>query len=118
MSQWRKRKLKYKKTVAPFIIVRRKPPETRSGGMIILPDTQQYDNRECEVLAIHSGRQFFDKDGNKVVQPCEVNVGDRVLTLSFDGEKFDPEDDYVEKIDESLILSIVEPGAMVAPPKR
>lgn len=118
LNQRRKRKLKYKKTVAPYIIVRRKPPETHSGGMIILPDTQGYDNRECEVLAIHDGHTFFDRDGNKVTQPCSVNVGDRILTLSFDGDKFDPEDQYIEKMDENLILCVVEPGALVAPPQR
>lgn len=109
--------MQYKKTVAPYIIVKRKPPETKTMGLIILPNLQDYDNRECEVVAIHEGRTFYDDQGNKVVRPCDFKVGDRVLTISFDGEKFDPEDQYMEKIDESLILAVVDPGAHVAPPQ-
>lgn len=91
--------------VAPMILIRRLPAETKFAGLLIeLPDQQNFKNRRTEVVAVHRGRKF----GNKVVPPT-VKPGDLVELIVMDGQIFDQYryPDY-EFCHEDQILAIVE----------
>jgi co-chaperonin GroES (HSP10) len=92
--------------LAPQILVKRLPVETKYAGfMIELPGVQNFKNRRCEVMAVHKGRRW--RDGS--VTPPEVSVGDLVEVIVFQGEIIDKyTDESWEIVNESDILAIVE----------
>ncbi len=91
------------KPVYPFLIVRRLPPANKIG-IIILPDVQDFDNRECEVLAVHDGKP---NEGGENTHKSEISKGDIILVFNYDGEKLNDYDDpYVERVDERNVIAI------------
>jgi co-chaperonin GroES (HSP10) len=92
------------KMLPPYVLVRRLPPETGTGGLIILPDTQNFKNRRVEVLRTHDGHKF---PGGKVV-PCDVKPGDLAELIIFDGDILDKNQfPDVEICREENILAVV-----------
>lgn len=73
------------KPLPPYVLVKRLEPESKVSpdSKLILPGVQNYKNRRCEVLAVHSGKKF---DGGKVIVGCSVKPGDLVEVIVFDGE--------------------------------
>jgi co-chaperonin GroES (HSP10) len=93
--------------LAPMILIRRLPAETEFGHlMIVLPTEQNFKNRRCIVERVHRGRKH--KSGN--ITPPEVQVGDLVEVIVFDGEVLDKyEDTDLEWVNEDNILCTVVP---------
>lgn len=97
------------KPFPPYVLVRRLDPESKISpdSKLILPDTQNFKNRRCEVIAVHGGHKFPHKE-YKV--PCAVKPGDLVEVVIFDGDPIGKHElvNY-EFVNESNILCIVEP---------
>lgn len=92
--------------LAPYILIRRLDPESKVGGdsKLILPDTQYYKNRRCEVIAVHPGHKF-----PTCTVPCSVEVGQLVEVVIFDGDPLGKhENSNYEMVREENILCIVE----------
>jgi co-chaperonin GroES (HSP10) len=97
------------KIVGNRALIRRDPTGGRVG-LILLPETKNTDEKACTVLAVGPGK-WLPKLGK--YEPPEVQVGDRVVVLQYEGEKLGQQLDggELEIIDCSLIEAILPKDA-------
>jgi len=77
-------KIKDLKPKFPFVFTERLPAQTQFEHlMIVLPDEQNYRNRQCRILAVHGGRKHDDG----TVTPCSVKPGQIAEIILFDAEE-------------------------------
>ena len=72
-------------------------------GGIIIPDTAKEKPQEFRVVALGTGK--FDDNGNKV--PCDVKVGDIVLTSRYGGTEVKVDGKEYKVVNSDDILAIV-----------
>ncbi|WP_193174162.1 co-chaperone GroES [Oricola nitratireducens] len=89
------------------ILVRRIEAEEKTAGGIIIPDTAKEKPSEGEVIAAGPGA----RDDKGVVQPLDVEAGDRILFGKWSGTeiRLDGEDYLIMK--ESDVMGVIESEA-------
>lgn len=86
------------------VVIEREESEQKTPGGIVLPDTAKEKPRQGRVVSVGTGRQL--QDGTLV--PLTVQVGDRVVFISYAGEEFKLGDQELLLMREEDILAIVE----------
>ena len=71
------------KPLADHVIVERVPPQEKTTGGIVLPDTAKDKPREGTVIAAGPGRVL----DNGQLRPLEVHQGDKILFGSYAGNE-------------------------------
>ena len=84
-------------------LIRRLPPEDKTSGGIVLPDTAKEKPESGVVLALGPGKML----DNGTRAPIQVTVGDKVLFASYAGTNVKIDGDEYLLINESDILAIV-----------
>jgi chaperonin GroES len=94
------------------VLVKRIEVEERTRGGIVIPDTAKEKPSEGEVLAVGPGA----RDGQGVVQPLDVRVGDRVVFGKWAGTEMliAGEDRLILKEGEILGVLILDAEAVAA----
>lgn len=69
-------------------ILLKRDPSGGKIGLIHIPETQYHDSKWCTVISKGPGKLV---NGKRI--PIDVEVGDRVIVLAFDGEKIDETND-------------------------
>lgn len=97
------KKVKFR-PIGDRILIRRKDPDERSRGGIIIPDISKEKPAEGEVMAVGSGKVL--EDGRRV-EP-EVKVGDMVLFGKYSGTEVKVNGEPRIIMDEGSIIGIIE----------
>jgi chaperonin GroES len=84
------------------VVLKRKAPEERTAGGIVLPDAAQDRPQQGEVVSIGEGH--IRNDGTRV--PLSVKEGDRVIFSSYAGEEITVGDEEYLLLRESDILAV------------
>jgi co-chaperonin GroES (HSP10) len=94
------------KPLFPKIVLKRLPPRLKTQ-IIALPDV--FDNRFCEVVAVHDGK--LQPDGTRT-HLSELSPGDHVLVVNLDAieqMKFKKDGETFETVIEHVCQVLVEP---------
>ena len=89
------------------VVVRRIEEDERTKGGIIIPDTAKEKPQQGEVIAVGPGA----RDEKGVVQPLDVNAGDRVLFGKWSGAEVKIDGDELLIMKESDIMGVLEGAA-------
>ena len=85
------------------VVVRRVESEEKTAGGIIIPDTAKEKPSEGEVIAAGPGA----RDDKGVVQPLDVEVGDRILFGKWSGTEITIDGQEMLIMKESDILGVM-----------
>jgi chaperonin GroES len=91
------------KPLADCVIVERVPPQEKTSGGLVLPDTAKEKPREGTVVAAGPGQLL--ENGRR--HPLEVHAGDRILFGSYAGSEIKLEGKEYLIMKEEEILAIV-----------
>ncbi len=86
------------------VVVRRMEEETKSAGGIVLPGSAAEKPSQGEVLAVGPGKK--SEDG--VVQPVDLNVGDKILFGQYSGSSVDLDGEELLIMNESEVFGVIE----------
>jgi len=86
------------------VVVRRMEEETKSAGGIVLPGSAAEKPSQGEVLAVGPGKK--SEDG--VVQPVDLNVGDKILFGQYSGSSVDLGGEELLIMNESEVFGVIE----------
>ena len=85
------------------VLVRRTPEETKTAGVIIIPDTAKEKPQRGEIVATGKGR--VTEEGK--VTPLDVKVGDKILFGKYSGTELKLNGDEYLMMKEEDILGIM-----------
>jgi chaperonin GroES len=91
------------KPILDRVVIKRKDPEQKSSGGIIIPDTSKDKPSEGVVVAVGSGSR--DDKGNVI--PMTLKEGDKVLFSKWGGSEFKINDEEFLVMKESDVLGIL-----------
>jgi chaperonin GroES len=85
------------------VVIKRKDPEQKSSGGIIIPDTSKDKPSEGVVIAVGNGAR--DDKGNII--PMTLKEGDKVLFSKWGGSEFKINDEEFLVMKENDVLGIL-----------
>ena len=91
------------KPLSDHVVIKPLEAEEKTAGGILLPDTAKEKSTRGEVIAVGSGRVFFN---GWVIKPA-VSTGDIVLYSKYAGSEIKVDGKELKIVQESEILAII-----------
>ncbi len=86
------------------VIVKRLESETKSAGVIVIPDSAAEKPVQGKVLAVGNGKIL--EDGK--VRPLDVKVGDKILFGKYSGTEVKVDGDELVVMREEDVMAVIE----------
>ena len=86
------------------IVVRRTEEETKSAGVIVIPDSAAEKPSQGEVIAVGPGKKL----DNGSVQEVDLKVGDKILFGQYAGSSVKLDGEELLIMNESEVFGVVE----------
>jgi chaperonin GroES len=86
------------------VVVKRLEADSRTSGVIVLPDSAKDKPHEGRVLSVGDGR--LRPDGNR--SPCQVHEGDRIVFSNWSGTEVKVDGHELLIVREDDILAVLE----------